>query len=254
MTEDQSLRFRLWLQQQFSDRCKRNSRLTLRGFAKSIDLHPATISQIMSGKRGVSKTSMHNICRKLPATTIELKSFGLLDSANGTEESYQQISIDSFAVISDWYHYGILELTYVEGFKADPKWIARKLDITAEEAKAAIERLVRLDLLREENGALVKTHKTVTNDYDGFEINAAHQSLQKHVIQKALTAVESCTLREKDLSSITMAIDIGKLPIATDMIKKFRRELCALLEDGQQTRVYNLGIQLYPISISEESA
>ena len=54
------------------------------------------------------------------------------------------MSIDKFSVISEWYHYAILELTYVSGFKADYKWIARKLSITVEEAKVAIERLIRL--------------------------------------------------------------------------------------------------------------
>ena len=50
------------------------------------------------------------------------------------------------------------------------------------------------------------------------------------------------------MTSMTMAIDVDRLPEAREVITKFRRELCALLENGEQTRVYNLGIQLYPVS------
>src|SRR5688572_17118598 len=71
--------------------------------------------------------------------------------------SYKILQTDAFRVISDWYHYTILELTFVEGFRNDPTWIANKLGITQFEAKEAIARLKRLELLEEISGKLVKT-------------------------------------------------------------------------------------------------
>ena len=47
---------------------------------------------------------------------------------------YQQLQMDTFRVISDWYHFGILELTYLKSFKSDPRWIAKALGITEIEA------------------------------------------------------------------------------------------------------------------------
>jgi uncharacterized membrane protein (DUF106 family) len=47
---------------------------------------------------------------------------------------------------------------------------------------------------------------------------------------------------------MTMSIDVKKLPEARKIIKKFRREMSQFLESGNQTRVYQLGIQLFPIS------
>lgn len=52
---------------------------------------------------------------------------------------------------------------------------------------------------------------------------------------------------------MTMAIDISKLDKARELTRKYRREMCALLENGEQTQVYNLGIQLSPISKKQEN-
>lgn len=238
--------FRLWLQRQFTDRCKRNTRYSLRAFAKSLNMDASSISQILAGKRPLSKKTMQVICDKLSANPQDLRAFGLLKS-DGSDAAYFQLNIDTFSVMAEWYHYAILELTFVSGFRADPKWIAKKLSITVEEAKAATDRLKRLGLLLEENGSLIKASKFLTNQAD-VNTSAAHRELQKQVIDKALLAVDECQPQEKDITSMTMAIDVNNIDKARDLIRKFRRELCALLEDGEQTQVYNLGIQLYPIS------
>lgn len=250
LTDKEKTNFRLWLQRQFTERCKKNPKYSLRAFAKNLELDPSSLSQILSGKRPISKNTMQTICNKLSVTPKDLKTFGLIQKAIAEDEDYFQVSLDTFAVISDWYHYAILELTFISGFKADPKWIAKKLSITVEEAKAAIERLKRLDLLLEENGSLIKSSKFLTNQ-SNVNTSAAHKMLQKQIIEKSLLAVDECPAEEKDITSMTMAIDENQLDKARELIRKFRRDLCALLEDGEQTRVYNLGIQLYPISRKE---
>ncbi len=244
--------FRLWLQKQFTERCKKNARYSLRAFAKHLEVDASSLSQILSGKRKLSKKAIQTICEKLSASPQELHRFGLLNVSVETDMDFLQVNVDKFSVISEWYHYAIMELTYVSGFNANPKWIAKKLSITVEEAKSAIERLKRLDLLLEENRSLVKSSKRLTND-GTVNTSGAHKELQKQVITKALVAVDECLQEEKDITSMTMAIDTKNLEKARLLIQKFRRDLCELLEDGEQTEVYNLGIQLYPITKKQES-
>ena len=248
---DEQTVFRLWLQKQFTDICKRNSRYSLRAFAKNLEIDPSSLSQILSGKRKISNKIILNFCEKLSATPKDLKRFGLIENNALADENFYQLSLDKFSVISEWYHYAILELTYVSGFKADYKWIARKLSITVEEAKSAIERLMRLELIFEENGSFIKSSKVLTND-GIINTSSAHKELQRQIVSKALLAIDECPAESKDITSITMAIDTANIEKAKKLIAKFRRDLCALLEDGDQTVVYNLGIQLYPISTQSE--
>ena len=258
VTETERTNFRLWLQRQLTDRCKRNPRYSLRAFAKSLEVDPSTLSQILSGKRALTKRSIKSFTDRLGASPEELKEFGMLANtqeealAAATERAYQQVALDTFSVMAEWYHYAILELTYVRNFQANPRWISNKLGITAEEAKAAIERLQRLGLLLVDDNSMIKSARHLTNQ-SSVNTSAAHRELQKQVIEKAMLAVDECLPEEKDITSMTMAIDPSKIDQAKDLIRKFRRELCALLESGTQTRVYNLAVQLYPISKDEES-
>jgi transcriptional regulator with XRE-family HTH domain len=252
LNDQQKLRFRLWLQKQFTDRCQKSPRYSLRAFSGSLGLDASTVSQILSGKRAPSHRALIEICEKLSASPKELKLLGVLHQGDQTtpDDAYQ-LSVDTFSVIADWYHFAILELTYVSNFNSDRKWIARQLGISVHEATAAVDRLLRLNLLTEKSAKLVKTKATLTN-HTGVNTSVARKTLQKQIVTKALSAIDDVHQEEKDITSMTMAIDPKNLDRAREMIKAFRRELCTTLEEGKQSRVYNLAIQLYPVSKTED--
>ena len=247
LTDSQRLRFRVWFQTRFSQRCQKNQSYSLRAFARSIDLEASTVSQILSGKRAPSRKALLDICEKLSASPKDLMTIGILSGPGAEMSDFYTLAADSFAVLADWYHFAILELTFVNGFKSDPRWIASELDVSVQEVKGAIDRLLRLGLLEMNGGKLMKTHESVSN-HVGLKSTSAHKTLQKQVLSKALSAIDETGAEDKDITSITMAIDPKNIELAREAIKNFRRELCATLENGNQTRVYNLAIQLYPIS------
>jgi uncharacterized protein (TIGR02147 family) len=255
------LNYRQWLRQELVERCRQNPSYSLRAFAKLLRLDPSTVSQLLSGRRNASAKLLAKICERLHATPAERAAL-LADARRkqkrafrGTDhvvEDYKQLSLDAFALIADWYHYAILELTSVKGFQSSPRWIARSLGISATEATIALERLKRLELIEDRNERLVRTEAFITND-SGVSTAPALRKLQKDWIGKALMAIDATAPEEKDITSITMAIDVRKIEEARKLIAKFRRDLCAFLEDGEATAVYTMGVQLFPISrIPEE--
>jgi len=249
----QKLNFRMWLQKEFTDRCRRNPSFSLRAFAKLIGMEASSVSQLMAGKRNASHKVIGKICDRL-SVPPEIRHQFLASSNRPQSKSdsvpdYRQIAADAFAVIADWYHYAILELTHTENFNSSPKWIADKLGISIIQASVAIERLERLELIEIKEGRLCETGAFLTNYSEGFTAPALKE-LQRQVLQKALNAIDYVPQEEKDITSMTMAIDVTKLPEAKKRIKNFRRELCTFLEGGPRARVYNLGVQLYPISKS----
>ena len=162
-------------------------------------------------------------------------------------QDYRQLSLDTYALVADWYHYAILELTFVNGFKNDITWIADKLCILESEAQEAIDRLIRLGLMLEKDSRLYKTEKFITNYSEGMTSNALKE-LQRNVLKMGLDAIDDIPGEDKDITSMTFAIVPEKMPEAKQRIKKFRREISEFLERGAQQRVYQLGIQLYPVS------
>lgn len=243
-------KFQVWLQKEFSEKCRKNPRYSLRAFARLLEMDASSVSQILSGKRRVSHKVLHKVCDRLstPPTVREQLSTVPKNPRKKHAPAFHELAADAFAVMADWYHYAILELTYTKDFQSNPAWIARKLGISATEASVAIQRLERLDLLAWEKNRLVKTQAFLTNYHEGFTA-PAQKELQRQLLQKALHAVDHTPQEAKDITSITMAIDPKKIPAAKEKIKKFRRSLCKFLSDGSDnTRVYNLNLQLFPLS------
>jgi uncharacterized protein (TIGR02147 family) len=246
-----------WFEREFLKRRKKNENYSIRAFANYLGLAAPTVSHLLAKKRTPSAKFAAKLFLRLEATPQEQEIIlSALKQKRGVESSklkpaknhdYQMIALDSFKLLADWYHYAILELTSVKDFKSDYAWIANQIGISVPEARQAIERLLRLDLIEEKNHSFVKTNAFVTN-YDEGVTNTALKQLQRYVLQKALEAIDVVGPEEKDITSMTMAIDEKKIPEAKKIIRKFRRDLCEFLEDGEQTRVFNLGIQLYPIS------
>ncbi len=241
--------FSEWLQREYLNRRKKNQNYSIRAFARYLKLDPSTVSQLLSGKRQPSKKFAQSVFAQLGISPKDretlISCLGM--KMNTDKNNYHLIALDSFKLLADWYHFAILELTCVTDFKYDFVWIASQLNLSVTEARQAVERLIRLDLVEEKNGKLIKTKALITN-YDEGITNSALKTLQRHVLQKALESIDLTPQNEKDITSMTMAIDESKLPEAKKKIKDFRRQLCQYLEKGKQTRVYNLGIQLYPLS------
>lgn len=243
--------FRWWLQKEFTDRSRKNPRFSLRAFAKLLDMEASSVSQILAGKRKVSAKLAGQICDQLsvPPDQKRMLLSGLAKAvpAAAATPNYYQLTADAFAVVADWYHYAILELTFAENFQSSPKWIARKLGVSATDVTVAVDRLLRLELLENKDGRLVKTEAFLSNYSEG-QTAPALKELQRQLLRKALEAIDHTPQEMKDITSMTMAASPDKIPEAKERIRRFRRELCAFLEDGPRTAVFNLGIQLYPLS------
>ncbi|MCB0384329.1 MAG: TIGR02147 family protein [Bdellovibrionales bacterium] len=257
---------RLWLQEEYEARRKRNPSFSLRAFAQILQIPPGRLSEILNQKRPISQKMASHLADRLeldPHAKRQLLSHlgrngktiktspKSVDDLNEHPSDYVQISLDHFHALADWYHFAILSLTEVESFVSEPKWIARRLGISVTQVKSAIERLERLDLLRAIDGRWVATNKSLTTPTD--IASPALRSSHRQSLQQAIDCLEKVEIRDRDITSITMAIDKSKIEPAKEMIRDFRRRLCAFLEEGEKTDVYNLNIQLVPLTQNDRN-
>ena len=166
-----------------------------------------------------------------------------------TDRHEKELSIDCFNAMKEWYHYGITQLLFMQSFQEDPKWIAKMLSITELEAKMAVERLLRLGILdRDEEGKLFRTSTHLSTSTDIASAGIRH--FQKQILEKSIESLEKDPLLERDITSITVAINEERIPEAKKEIMKFRKRMAEFLGEGEKTRVYNLGVHLIPLSKS----
>lgn len=247
---------RLWLQQEFYLRRQKNSRFSLRAFAKALAMDSSTLSKILTGKRKLTVKLISKICKQLHVErTIEQQLIDGLNAPIGAKifletPVFKSMGKDTFAAIADHHHTAIMAMCDIRGVKNDPSLIADLLDLDVKTVREAIDRLLLLSLLEEKNGRLIRAQSYISNETFPGVTSKAHKEFQRQLIKRSLQAIDRVEPDQKDITSITMAIDPRRLPEAREVIKKFRRELCAFLSVGKVSQVYNLGVQLVPLSKS----
>lgn len=256
--------FQEYLSEELARRCQKNSRYSTRAFAKSLGIDVASLSRILSGKQIPSFKICEAVFTKLEMSPANQKKFlvsvaarqratGLkriapaFKNIEGRSDDRMELNTDLWRTIADWYHGAILELTFLEDFESNPKWISQQLGISEIEARLAIKRLLRLKLLDERSGKLVKTHTQVSSANKNIT-TPAHKRHQKQVLRKAIESLDSDPIEIRNMTSIIMAIDPEKISTAKKLIQNFSRDLCANLESGKRKQVYQLGVCLYPVS------
>jgi uncharacterized protein (TIGR02147 family) len=251
------------LKRVLSERCVRNPRYSIRAFARSLGVDVGALSRILAGKQVPSYKLSQKILSVLELSPEEQERFFASVAEKQRSRNLQRLnpvlrrfkaqastpadlSIDLYRVIADWYHFAILELTFIEDLQSSPSWIAKELGIPVAEATLAIERLIKLNLLKIESGRYIKTEEQLST-MDKHLTTPALRRNQEQFLEKAIDSLENDPIEERNMSSMTMAIDPDRLPIAKQLIREFNQSLCRFLESGKRRRVYNLEIALYPI-------
>ncbi|MCB0413801.1 MAG: TIGR02147 family protein [Bdellovibrionales bacterium] len=240
--------FQLYLKSSFDELQSKNSSYSLRAFARKLEISPASLSEILNGKRKVSSQKAKKILERLCLPKAKIgKILGSLLAEQDSISAFEEISLDEFHVISDWYYFAVQSLSETQGFNPDPSWIAQRLNIKKVEAQKALDRLLDLGLLKKnKKGVLSSTSKSIATPTD-----QAHGALRKSHFQTlslAEKSLEKDAVELRDFSNITIAMDPNDLPKAKKMIRDFRHRLCEVLESGEKKEVYKLGIQLFSLS------
>jgi uncharacterized protein (TIGR02147 family) len=229
------------LQSELARRCERNPRYSLRAFAKALGISHTVLSLVLSGKRPLSKKAFAKVSEALDLQT----------SSAQPNEDLRQLSLDTFSVVSDWYHYGILSLLELPRAKLDARWIAARLGITQVQAKLAIERLQRLELIEpvgknrwRQSGKPLRVGNSVSTEIT--------RKFHRQLLEKAVESLENHPVELRDFSAMTFALNPSQIPYARERIRDFRRELVRDLEaKASPTHVYEFTVQMFPVSQPE---
>jgi uncharacterized protein (TIGR02147 family) len=242
------------LHEQFVEIQMRNPSYSLRAFARKIGLNSAALSEILNSKRNISKKMAIRILERLELSpdvhnhlvNLFPEKQSRKNLAAVPKRSTINLTVDQFHIMSEWFHFAILSLAETNSFQNDPKWIAERLNIKVQDAKAAIERLERLELLQNIDGKLVPTGKNVQSPDHSVNLSLRRSHMQN--LELAKQSLEKDSIHIRDFTAITMAIDTKKIDQAKKMIREFRDNLCAFMESGEKNEVFKMCIQLFPLS------
>ncbi len=233
---------------------ERNPKYSLRAFARASGVSHTVLSLVLNGKRSLSRKAARKLADFLALSAEGRQTLLSRDEASRPRVEYQRLTLDTFSVIADWYHYAILSYLELPGSRFEALHLAQKLGIEVNVAEAAMARLVRLGLVMVTaagatvpTGLALKVENTVST--------AATRRFHRQLLEKAGEALDRVAIEERDFSSMTLILDPAEVPYAKKKIQDFRRNLVAELEKrGRPQKVYKLSVQLFPVSESCEGS
>ncbi len=249
MTETNFIQF---LDQEFKARQSRNPSYSLRAFARSLEVSPAQLSQILSGKRNLTLKTIHRISSRLSLSPLEKENF--LKDWSTQKESHEirqkrVLQDDEFKIISDWYHFAILSLAQIKESSTNSLWIAERLGISVWQAKEAVQRLQRMGIL----GPGPKLEQiteplSVVSDVPSEAIRGYHQK----ILNKAQEQLENVPVDERDYSAMTFSVSKKNIKRYRNLIEKFQDDLTKVARPSAEDEIYVISCQLFPLQTYPE--
>ena len=250
------------LSDELAARKNRNSSYGLRRFASDLSISPARLSEVLSGKGNLSPKSAHKIAPFLNFAPRETEIFIRLVEVNDNrnviaqrkaKERLEQIQTENTrfvdrnysSLIGQWYSFAILSVMDLDCYDGTPEWISARLGLEFDTTMKTIALMEKSSLVIYRNGKYLPTGQKILST-EGASSSSLRQGHQQYM-QMAMESMIKDAPFERDVTSATMSVDIEKIQLAKERIKKFKEEMSDLLESGNKNSVYALNIQFFPV-------
>lgn len=262
--------YRSYLFEEYRRRSSVNASYSLRAYARDLDLSPSRLSEIFSRKNGLSCQNAARIAGVLKLEGPDREVFETSVQASHARSAKQraearsrllkilqrpkefQIRHDEFRLISDWCHLAILELLSLKGFVLSPRAVSEKLGISVPEAKAAIDRLLRLGWIQmvRDRPVVAEAFRTINSP---SAASKALRSFHAQMIRKAERSIEFQRTEDRDLHGLLLAVEKKNLPKAKKLLYEFCKEFNHQVgsKPGDGEAVYALTLQFFEMTESE---
>jgi uncharacterized protein (TIGR02147 family) len=238
-----------------------NSRYSLRAFSRDLGMHPATLTLVLQEKRPLPKKNVDFVVNKLEMTPSEEAIFResltlnktFLDKINVSSEYMNRYILDDsqYKAIAEWEHYAVITLMETKTFESSIKYISERLNISELRTQTVLRNLEIAQLIEQnEKGEyiLLKGPLRTTEDISSKALRISH----KETLEMSKNKLDEVEIELRDFSSMTVAVDPKNISEAKTIIREFRKKMATLLRDGEKTEVFQLAIQLYPLTNIEK--
>ncbi len=243
------------LHDEWLKRRAKNTAFSQRAFARFLGISPASLSDILLGKRDLSPKMALQIAQRCELDIHQRKKFlasvlphDLWDQ--GGEQAEIFLTPEEFASICDWEYSAILNIAAFDQNSADTTWMAASLGVPVARVESALEQLIDLNLIEIQEGRLLRNDALIRIESD--IPSQTIQRFQKQILEKTAASLEKDSISARDVTAMTMAVNPEKIPEAKRLIAEFQNKLLALMGEGNKSAVYALLVNLIPLTRSEE--
>lgn len=245
----------LLLHKVLQERKERNNNYSVRALARDLNISSGKMSDILNKKYipglSISNRIIGALCSNEEESKIVQQIMENSQKARKELGGAHQLSDEEFSLIADWHHYAILNLMETTNYRDDFSWIAERLNLNQQTVKDSFDIMISLGLVEIKNGKYLRTHKNVTTTHN--IPSRALREANRQVIMQSLNSLVHDPTDIRDITSIVLPINMANLPKAKELAREFRRKIATLLEEGEKTEVYNVCVQIVPVTRRKKS-
>ena len=257
--------YRQYLKDYYEEKKKISSYFSYRYIGQKLGLDHSFIVKILMGKRHIKESHIPSLCNLCKLEGKEAEYFEtLVHFTKARSDSQIKLYFEKLMSLKSVKHYNIHESQYEYFHKWYYAAIRSALEIlpvnenlqeladflnpsiTLQQAEESISLLQKLELIeKDEDGVFVLTKNHLTT-VDRWSV-VAIKNYQKEVIKMSAESLDRDHKSQRDISTITMAIERDKLPILKEMLKDFREGVINQVDEmDSPDAVYQLNLQLIP--------
>lgn len=234
------------LNREYLSRSERNSRYSMRAFARSLSIDPSLLLRVMRGERSPSENVINLVSDQLdlaPDTVARLHA-----RSKESKVKQKKLGKPQFKPIAKWYFFAILDLFLLPDFKSNENWMAKKLGLPVTIINASLPILEEAGhIFKEEDQWVLNTASSTWVDYN--KTNYERKSFQKQILSQGIKAIDEVEFDLRESASLSLPANSNLLPIIKSKIQLFKDDIRKLIEaEGNYDEVYQLYIGYFPLT------
>jgi plasmid maintenance system antidote protein VapI len=239
------------LKEVLEEKTSKNPSFSLRSLARALKIPAATLSRILSEKRGMSLEMAQRIVQGLTPSLSEqrrlLKAYALEPKKAPTLPTrYRYLELSELERLNHWGHGALLEVLRGEQGIRSIATLAQATGLTMPEAERCLKNLEALKLVQ----FSVKRgwhSKGVNMSAIRWENSEPWKTIHQGYAARALSYFDHFQAEDATYHGITFLAPAGRIAEAKQRIREFAEELADDLSEEGSEILYRLNVQLFPL-------
>ena len=263
---DSTTDYRQVLKSAYSRRREKNASYSLRSYARDLGVSSSMLSEVLSGKKKLSRKTALKINKSLKLSSHDSKLFLLsvdletpgfsqtresVESKISEQSSFgKSISLNEerFAFISDFRHLVLLSMIGLPSFKNNLSWIAGKLGVFQHQVTALLNGLKKLKIVESIAGGKIQINHQYIFSSDGSSGKAIRE-FHRATLQHTAQALDQVPIEERDFYTSIFAIDEADFSEIQKEVREFQQRIyLKFSKKPTANRVYAIQNQIIPYS------
>ncbi len=261
--------YRKFIKDLYEDRKKRFSFFSSRYFCRKAGIKsPSLLKEVIDDKRNLTEKTITAFAKGFGLTANDAKFFALLVRFNQSKDpqikqqlleqmrgltrkvKQEVVPADHYAYYTKWYNPVIRELVCILDFKDDYGLLARSVSpaIKKTEARKSVALLLELGFIKKNGeGSYTQSHPAITTGREVTSLGV--RALNRDLSTMGTEAIERVPPTHRDISSLTIGISQKSFSQIKQEIQEFKNRLIRIVDDDKDSdQVYNVNVQLFPLS------